>query len=80
MSGAGKKKHVIAIVRQIDGACAQTFCGRNADAGADSLAALIWKIERGLFRAELHCALCLRAAELNELVYWATRNTEIEAC
>lgn len=77
-SHSSRKKHVIAIVRQIEGDLAQTFCGRFAGAEDDSLAAVAWKIERGLFRADLHCALCLRAAELNELIY--LRSEPAEAC
>lgn len=76
-----RKKHVVAIVRQIDGDFAQTFCGRDADAECDSIAALVWKIERGLFRPELHCRRCLSSEELNELIYTQSEPAEMaEAC
>lgn len=69
MSAAIAKRHVVALIRDIDGPVALTFCGRIAGADCDTPDRVIEKVRKDLFRTELHCRLCLRALELNELLY-----------
>lgn len=63
------KRHVIALVRNIDGLVGITFCGRIAGPrDSESWAEVVAKIEGGRFRRELHCQICMRALEFAELV------------
>jgi hypothetical protein len=80
---AQRKRHVIAIVREIDGPMSLTFCGRAPGEAEDleTQSEIVAKISNGLFRPELHCRLCLRAIELNELIYvHSDPPAALEAC